>query len=119
VKLPILTLEALDDLADDISPGPWSMNDRLEYVDGDGDPLLTDNGAVIYQSDEDLFLAAPAVLATARALYAERNDAPPPADVALLALGNRTLAADLAEARAEVERLRAALVAACDAAPHR
>lgn len=66
-----LTAEALDDLADGISPGPWSLNDRLEYVDADGDPLLTDNGAVIYQSDENLFLAAPAVLATARSLYAD------------------------------------------------
>ena len=74
MSLTILTLEALDDLADGISPGPWSLNDRLEYVDADGDPLLTDNGAVIYQSDENLFLAAPAVLATARALYAERDD---------------------------------------------
>lgn len=71
MSLPILTLEALNDLADDISPGPWSLDDRLEYVDGDGDPLLTDNGAVIYQPDEGLFLAAPAVLATARSLYAD------------------------------------------------
>ena len=43
----------------------------------------------------------------ARSVLLWQEDAPPPADVALLALANRTLSAELEAARADVERVTA------------